>query len=147
MNKILQIDVEIQNEQDIANGFNKFFVNVGPSLAKNIPECATKSYYDYMQTDIKSSMFLAPTCEKEINNTIKAFQSKDSSGYDGISMTIVKKIASFIAKPFSHICNDSFLYGIFPDRMKYAKVVPIFKSGNNQLFTNYRPGLVITSVL
>ena len=132
-------DVDVHDDKDIANGFNIFFVNVGPNLAKNIPECTENSYYDYMAGNVNSSMFLEPTCENEIINTIKIFHSKSSSGYDGISMDIVKKIAQFISKPFSHICNNSFLYGIFPEKMKSAKVVPIFKSGNNQLFTNYRP--------
>ena len=29
--------------------------------------------------------------------------------------------------------------GIFPERMKIAKVIPIFKSGKKDSFTNYRP--------
>lgn len=28
-------------------------------------------------------------------------------------------------EPFTHICNKSFLSGIFPDKMKMAKVVPV----------------------
>ena len=39
----------------------------------------------------------------------------------------------------SHIANISFEMGIFPDRMKIAKVIPIFKSGLQDSFTNYRP--------
>ena len=132
-------NVEVSENKDIANGFNNFFVNVGPSLAKSIPECDGKSFYDYMVNGVQSSMFMEPTCESEINNVIRIFQNKTSSGHDGISMNIVKTIAQYIAKPFSHICNLSLYNGIFPDNMKIAKVVPIFKSGDNQLFTNYRP--------
>ena len=29
--------------------------------------------------------------------------------------------------------------GFFPDRMKIAQIISIFKSGPNDLFTNYRP--------
>ena len=35
--------------------------------------------------------------------------------------------------------NKSFINGAFPDSMKIAKVIPLFKSGDNDTFTNYRP--------
>ncbi len=44
-----------------------------------------------------------------------------------------------IAKPLAIICNKSFQTGIFPDDMKIAKIVPLYKSGDKQEFSNYRP--------
>ena len=38
-----------------------------------------------------------------------------------------------------HICNISFRTGVFPSRMKIAKVIPMFKSGTKTDVTNYRP--------
>ena len=38
-----------------------------------------------------------------------------------------------------HICNLSFSKGVFPDAMKIARVIPLFKSGDKHVFTNYRP--------
>ena len=38
-----------------------------------------------------------------------------------------------------HIFNLSLSTGIFPDKLKIAKVSPIFKNGEKDLFTNYRP--------
>ena len=49
--------------------------------------------------------------------------------HSGINFALVKKCISFLAIPISHIANISFGMGIFPDRMKIAKVIPIFKSG------------------
>jgi hypothetical protein len=54
-------------------------------------------------------------------------------------MTIIKQIIYYIVKPFAHICNSSFINGVFPNKMKIAKVIPIFKKEDNSLFTNYRP--------
>ena len=44
-----------------------------------------------------------------------------------------------ITKPFTYICNLSFQTGTFPNKMKIAKVIPLYKSGNKHHFTNYRP--------
>ena len=40
--------------------------------------------------------------------------------------------------PFLYICNLSFSKRVFPDEMKIAKVVPLFKSDDNT-FNNHRP--------
>ena len=37
------------------------------------------------------------------------------------------------------MCSTSFEYGVFPDNMKVAKVVPLFKAGDRSVFSNYRP--------
>ena len=42
-------------------------------------------------------------------------------------------------RPFTYICNKSFSEGTFPEQMKTAKVIPLFKSGDKSQFTNYRP--------
>ena len=44
-----------------------------------------------------------------------------------------------ISKPLTVIINQCLKIGIFPNQLKIAKVVPIFKSGDDTLFTNYRP--------
>ena len=36
--------------------------------------------------------------------------------------------------------------GVFPEAMKLAKVVPIFKAKNMQMFTNYRPISLLSSI-
>ena len=41
--------------------------------------------------------------------------------------------------PLKHIFNLSLLNGVFPDSMKIARVIPLFKSGNTKEFSNYRP--------
>ena len=54
-------------------------------------------------------------------------------------MRILKTVVKHVSKPFTHICNKSFESSVFPDKMKLAKVVPIFKSGEKNRYTNYRP--------
>ena len=54
-------------------------------------------------------------------------------------MAIVANVIPVISKPLTHICNHSFKTGVFPSRMKIAKIKPIFKSGAKTDIGNYRP--------
>ena len=46
-------------------------------------------------------------------------------------------IVNEIAPVLSHIFNRFLLSGIVPSQLKIVKVNPIFKSGDNQVFSNY----------
>ena len=40
-------------------------------------------------------------------------------------MCTVKNVIECIARPLTHICNQSLQTGVFPNNMKTAKVIPI----------------------
>ena len=48
--------------------------------------------------------------------------------------------------PLTSIINQSLYTGIFPENLKLAKVLPLFKKGDNQLFNNYRPISLLPSI-
>ncbi len=54
-------------------------------------------------------------------------------------MSLVKKIIDGIIEPLKHVCNLSFTMGRFPDKIKVAKVIPLYKDGDKHHFSNYRP--------
>lgn len=54
-------------------------------------------------------------------------------------MALVKDVMISVVKPLTHIFNLSFQSGIFPDNMKIAKVIAIYKKGDSHLLSNYRP--------
>jgi len=58
----------------------------------------------------------------------------------------VKNIIPSISGPLSEIVNLSLFTGIVPDKMKIAKVIPLFKSGDNNVYKNYRPVSVLPSL-
>ena len=58
---------------------------------------------------------------------------------NGLSMNIIKKVINNVIKPLRYICNESFQEGGFPDNMKICNVIPILKSGDNGILSNYRP--------
>ena len=126
-------------EASIANAFNNYFVNVGPSLANKIPEHKNISIFDFMNDKIYQSMFLLPTDETELFDIVNSCSGKSSMDSDEMSMKFIKNIFSCIVKPFERICNLSFVTGVFPDKLKVAKIIPLFKAGDKKSFNNYRP--------
>jgi hypothetical protein len=54
-------------------------------------------------------------------------------------MYVIKKSFDLLVQPLANIINLSLCMGIFPEKLKIAKVIPIFKSGEQNSFTNYRP--------
>ncbi len=84
-------------------------------------------------------MFIRGVDEKEILDIVNNCKNKYSTDGNDIDMSLVKSIIEHIVKPFTHICNQSFLTGIFPSNMKTANVIPILKNGDRHSFSNYRP--------
>jgi hypothetical protein len=76
-------------------------------------------------------MFLERVEEKEILDIVKNCKNKQSTDLNDIDMSLVKLVIEGISKPLTHICNLSFQTGSFPNQMKIAKVIPLYKMGAN----------------
>ena len=135
-------DITITDGKDIANRFNNFFVNIGASLAKNIPVSDKKNPSDYMSHDVFELFYLSPVTEAEVDKIISNFRDS-AAGWDELKPSIIKTVKHSIKIPLTHIGNLSFDTGIFPVELKIAKIVPIFKSGDECAFTNCRPVSVL----
>jgi hypothetical protein len=85
------------------------------------------------------TMFINPVSENEVEKVIKNLKGKRSSGFDGVTVSMVKKCVQFIKKPLADICNTSFASGTFLEILKIAIVKPLHKKGNTGGVQNYRP--------
>ena len=122
----------------ILQSFNNFFVNVGPSLANNIPR-SNDVFTRYLSDKVEDTLFLKPVTEEEIIKLVNNSKHKKSKDHDDIDMCLVKKIIPHLVTPLEHIYNTSLQKGVFPEGMKLARVIPLFKNGDMNDFTNYRP--------
>ena len=62
-----------------------------------------------------------------------------SCSFDNISVYTLKHIIHLFSQPLTKIVNTSFSRYIFPDFCKFAKIIPVFKSGYVHEYTNYKP--------
>ena len=147
-NNIDQIEKDgsiIDNPLNIAEKFINFFVNVGPNLAKKITP-SNINPTDFLEGNYCNSMFLEPTTDEEICDIISNLKNSNSTGHDNISITLIKSCKIELSSILSHVNNQSLSEGIFPDPLKIAKVVPIYKNGNIKCVSNYRPISVLSSL-
>ena len=92
-----------------------------------------------MSDKVEDTLFLKPVTEEEIIKLVNNSKHKKSKDHDDIDMCLVKKIIPHLVTPLEHIFNTSLQKGVFPEGMKLARVIPLFKNGDMNDFTNYRP--------
>jgi hypothetical protein len=128
----------ISDSQTIANKFNVYFNNIGPSLARNIVSPSI-DFTSYLTNPVHQQFHFHTITEEMVARIIDNFPPKTSCGIDGMSMRFIKEIKNCILRPLCSIINQSLNTGIFPNKLKVAKIVPVYKNGDNTYIENYRP--------
>ena len=85
------------------------------------------------------SMVMFETNHREVLDVINSLKSKFSCGPDDICNEIIRQLGVVIAPLISDIFNECIHLDVFPDLLKIAKVVPMFKDGDKTDPGNYRP--------
>ena len=131
----------------ISNHLGKYFSSVGQSYAEKIPKPRqTADYYLGKLTTNISSIMLLPVCEQEIEWILNKLPSKNSSGHDNISNLLLKRLKKIVIPIMCKLCNASLSSGVFPEIMKLAEVVPLYKGKNPHEECNYRPISLLTTI-
>ena len=110
----------------IAQELNNYFINVGSTLVSKLPK-SNRVYTDFLNLPIKNSFYCDSISISEILSEINHLKKKKSSGPDVFNSTIVSDIAQQIVLPLQFIYNLSLETGIFPNKLKIAKIIPIHK--------------------
>lgn len=94
-----------------------------------------------------SSCLTNPTIDHEtIYKKLKNLDCSKGAGPDGIPPIFICECAAELVAPLSFIFNKSLASGIFPSKWKEAKVVPIHKSDDDDVVSNYRPISILSTL-
>jgi hypothetical protein len=137
---------QIRDKLEIANKFNIYFTNIGPTLANSIIQPLGKSFTTFLNKTISSKLTFHEVTTDYVNKLIDKLRTKTSSGFDGISTKLLKYIKDLLLFPLTLTINQSLKTGIFPEILKTAKVIPLFKKENDAFFVNYRPISLLLSI-
>jgi len=125
------------NGNDISEHFNDYFCNVAANLDRDIP-VSDIDPVRYLGAPNVTSMFALPSTFLEVQSVIGELKMKNCDLHS-IPTFIFKSCADLLSPIISALFNLSLNIGVFPTCLKTARVVPVFKSGDVKLVSNYRP--------
>lgn len=144
-NEIAQVNskgITITDPLNIANAFNKYFVNIGPELASKIPISADPIIVPNLAI---TSMYLNSVSDQEMAKIIDSLSNKYSSP-NKINNVLLKKIKNIMVPHLAKLVNLSFKEGVFPSHCKISQIKPILKAGEATELGNYRPISILSAL-
>lgn len=127
------------NTVDISKCFNKYFTDIGKELASKIEPPMYNSFRQYMTNPTHKVFKLREVNIQDISKIIKELKSKTSKDPYGMSNKILKDIVEEIIAPLTLLVNQAISTGKFPEKLKMAKVIPVYKKAEKENVENYRP--------
>ena len=138
---------QINDCDKIAELFNKFYLDIGSSRVNKSVQPANSDFQKYLTRNVLTSFHFDLVNESFLNKVIHNLRIKSSSGHDGISTKLLKLLSPAITPPLTMIINQSLLTGIFPEKLKIAKAIPLYKKGDPLIMGNYRPISLLPAIL
>lgn len=136
----------ISDPKQVANEFNNYFSKIAENLQSKI-HSEGQDFRNYLNNPNENTIFLEPTTSLEVLNTISFNIKNKGTGPHSVQHKILLLIKNIIAKPLADILNLSFETGIYIDKLKISRVVPIFKEkGSNLSAENYRPISLLSNI-
>ena len=113
-----------EKESEIAKEFNKYFTSVGTALASKIP-IVTKDVSEYLP-QCNASMEDKELSFQEFEKAFKTLKRNKAIGCDGLNGSIITDVYDSVKAILFKIFKASFEEAIFPEKLKIAKVIPVF---------------------
>ena len=121
-----------------------YFCNVPSELASDLPK--TDRLASSYVSRKKCTFHFTKVSEMKVFLLLDSIDCKKSFGFDKIHPFLLFSAALEIFRPLTYIINLSLEQGVFPDSLKIAKVIPIFKQGSRSSCNNYRPISVLSAL-
>ena len=130
----LEIDgVITEYKNAIVNNLNQYFANVDEETASKTPIPDTVTYKDYLSKLIHSRFKFEVITNIDAARIVKHLTPKK------FNTIMLKHMKNELIIPIPLLINQTGSTGIFPDNLKIAKVIPLYKKGDPCIACNYRP--------
>ena len=142
--ELLQNNEIVKGDANLCNVFNDHFSTAGSRVRDSIKANANATNHSLLGgrsliNRVNANLRFEPISEQYLCKLVAKMKPKKSCGLDDVSNMLLKNLISVIKQPLCELINNSLMTGEFPDLMKIAKVMPLYKNGDKLLPDNYRP--------
>ena len=130
----------------------KHYATIANKLAEKLPKLTKDDIPSTSKlkcnTKPKTKFNFNKTSEREIYELILKLDSTKGPGTDNIDIKSLKSISNVISSHLASLFNDSLITGIYPQCLKVAKCIPIYKGTplDPSDPINYRPISILTGI-
>ncbi|XP_050509197.1 uncharacterized protein LOC114345645 [Diabrotica virgifera virgifera] len=125
---------------------NQFFITIAENIITSLPTINNDILFSYRNYPSPSKSFcFRPVVEDEISQIIKSLNNSNCKDVHEINSKILKETHQIVLTPFTHLINLILSTGVFPEALKYSKVLPIYKKGDSSKADNYRPISIVST--
>jgi exonuclease III len=140
---------KLNDSEDIANEFNKFFSSFASDSSVSSEDCEAfifKNFKTLFKDKPTTSFSFCPTTSDKVLDLLSKLDNKASAGKSGIPTRLIKACKVSITPFLVDLFNDCIDSGTFIDEWKCAVVTPLHKKGDFGDLNNYR-GISILPVI
>ena len=124
---------------DTAQILNEHFAGIGRLMSQSIAEPFMHANPVSPHTCNCFSFFLQLSTSAEVLLTVDQLKNKKAVRYNDVETKFIKYSTHIIAPIISDLFNVCVSNGVFPNCLEVAEVIPVFKKGDKNNPTNYRP--------
>ena len=128
--------------EQICEVMNKYFSNIGNHLASSFDHAGNSNHdpLNYLSDVTAPSFTFSEISLYDMGILIQGLNcSVSTTKYDIIPISIYKNYFNILGPYITKICNMSITSGVYPSRLKTAKLICIHKGGDHKTISNYRP--------
>lgn len=129
----ITVDGVVLSRTSLSEHFNRHFISsIADTTLPSAEPCT-------LGLTASETLFLLPTDYSEVHRTFLSLKNSKATDTDNIQIRPVKYVLDCICPSLVHIFNLCLESGCFPSKMKRARVSAIYKAGDKNVPTNYRP--------
>ena len=86
---------------------------------------------------------MEPISNSEIEDIIAKLSNYKANNISPLLLKLLRQKFSYV---LAYLLNSCMLAGVFPNELKITKVIPLYKSGNRNCTSNYRPISILPTI-
>ena len=123
--------------------FNDYFSRIGNKMAESISDPPQKLPISRQHTSKANSFFMFPSSTDEVVQFIENLNDKKTVRSNDVETRFIKYSKSIISSIINDLFNLCVNKGIFPNFLKIAEIIPIYKKDDINIATNYRSTVLL----